>query len=154
MATTIKEPIGVVAIITLWNFPFIIISQKLPFAVVAGCTRVVKPSELTFATTLMPGEILEASGMPAGVVNIIAGHGNPTGDTLIKDPVKSSPSRDPRRLGKHAMKASADRVPKVALELGSKNPHIVFGDTDLENALDAVLYDFLGTPGPHDAAFH
>jgi betaine-aldehyde dehydrogenase len=86
MAMTIKEPIGVVAIITLWNFPFLIISQKLPFAVVASCNCVVKPSDLTFPTTLMLGEILEASGMPAGVVNIIAGHGNPSGDTLIKDP--------------------------------------------------------------------
>jgi betaine-aldehyde dehydrogenase len=85
MAMTIKEPIGVGAIITLWNFPFII-SQKLPFALAAGCTSVVKPSELNRATTLMPGEILAASGMPAGVVNIIAGHGNPTGDTLIKHP--------------------------------------------------------------------
>jgi betaine-aldehyde dehydrogenase len=86
MAVTSKEPIGVVAIITLWNFPFLIMSQKLPFSLAAGCTCVVKPSELTPASTLMPREILEASGMPAGVVNIIAGHGNPTGNTLIKHP--------------------------------------------------------------------
>ena len=148
MAMTIREPLGVAAIITPWNFPFLIISQKLPFALAAGCTCVVKPSELTPATTLMLGEILEASGMPSGVVNIVAGHGNPTGDTLINHPdVEVVSFTGSTRVGKHAMKAGADRVAKVALELGGKNPHIVFTDADLENALDAVLHGAFANAG-------
>jgi acyl-CoA reductase-like NAD-dependent aldehyde dehydrogenase len=79
LAVTLREPIGVVSIITPWNFPFWILSQKLPFALAAGCTCVVKPSELTPSTTVILGELLAEAGMPAGVVNIVLGYGQPVG---------------------------------------------------------------------------
>src|ERR1700724_3452176 len=86
MGFGIREPIGVVAMITPWNFPFLIISQKLPFALAAGCTCVVKPSELTPGTTLRLGKLIEAAGFPPGVVNIITGYGLPVGARLSSHP--------------------------------------------------------------------
>ncbi|TIW86430.1 MAG: aldehyde dehydrogenase family protein, partial [Mesorhizobium sp.] len=73
LGVVLREPIGVVSIITPWNFPFLIVSQKLPFALAAGCTAVVKPSEMTSASTFVLGDILMQAGLPAGVVNILAG---------------------------------------------------------------------------------
>lgn len=86
LGVVLREPIGVVSIITPWNFPFLIVSQKLPFALAAGCTTVVKPSELTSASTLVLGEILEAAGVPAGAVNIIVGTGPEAGAPLTTHP--------------------------------------------------------------------
>ncbi|TIN22398.1 aldehyde dehydrogenase family protein, partial [Mesorhizobium sp.] len=73
LGVVLREPIGVVSIITPWNFPFLIVSQKLPFALAAGCTAVVKPSEMTSASTFVLGDILMRAGLPDGVVNILAG---------------------------------------------------------------------------------
>jgi betaine-aldehyde dehydrogenase len=86
LATVLKEPIGVVSIITPWNFPFWILSQKLPFALAAGCTCVVKPSEMTPSTTAMLGELLIEAGLPAGVVNIVLGFGQPVGRLMAAHP--------------------------------------------------------------------
>src|SRR2546425_62261 len=69
LGVVLRDPIGVVSVITPWNFPFLIVSQKLPFALAAGCTAVVKPAEVTSGTTVMLGEILVAAGIPAGGVN-------------------------------------------------------------------------------------
>ena len=90
LGVVVREPVGVVAIITPWNFPFLIVSQKLPFALAAGCTAVVKPSEMTSASTLVLGEILLEAGLPAGVVNIVAGLGPDVGAPLGR----SSAGRD------------------------------------------------------------
>ncbi|MEK1925096.1 MAG: aldehyde dehydrogenase family protein, partial [Rhizobium giardinii] len=86
LGVVLREAIGVVSIITPWNFPFLIVSQKLPFALAAGCTTVVKPSELTSGSTLVLGEILEAAGVPAGVVNIITGTGPDVGAVMTSHP--------------------------------------------------------------------
>jgi betaine-aldehyde dehydrogenase len=82
MGVIVKEPIGVVSIITPWNFPFWILSQKLPFALAAGCTCVVKPSEMTPSATAMLGELLAEAGLPAGVCNIVLGYGDPVGSLM------------------------------------------------------------------------
>ncbi|WP_116599932.1 aldehyde dehydrogenase family protein [Primorskyibacter marinus] len=82
LGMVLKEPVGVVSIITPWNFPFWILSQKLPFALAAGCTCVVKPSEMTPSTTAMLGEMLQEAGLPAGVCNIVLGYGTPVGSLL------------------------------------------------------------------------
>uniref|UniRef100_UPI0025B8138B aldehyde dehydrogenase family protein n=1 Tax=Bosea sp. (in: a-proteobacteria) TaxID=1871050 RepID=UPI0025B8138B len=82
LGVVLREAIGVVSIITPWNFPFLIVSQKLPFALAAGCTTVVKPSEFTSGSTLLLGEILMEAGIPQGVVNIIVGTGAEIGATL------------------------------------------------------------------------
>src|SRR2546423_4855763 len=86
LAKVVKDPVGVVAMITPWNFPLLIVSQKLPFALAAGCTAVIKPSELTPGTTLRLGEILQEAGVPDGAVNIVSGYGNPVGARLAAHP--------------------------------------------------------------------
>jgi betaine-aldehyde dehydrogenase len=138
---TIREPIGVVAMITPWNFPLLIISQKLPFALAAGCTCVIKPSELTPGTTLRLGALLEAAGLPAGVLNIISGYGEPAGARLSDHPdINMISFTGSTEIGKAVVGSSRNNLKKVELELGGKNPHIVFADADLEAALDAVVF--------------
>jgi betaine-aldehyde dehydrogenase len=141
LGLTIREPIGVVGMITPWNFPLLIISQKLPFALAAGCTCVVKPSELTPGTTLRLGELLAEAGLPAGVVNIISGYGDPAGARLSEHPdINMISFTGSTEVGKAVVGSSKSNLKKVELELGGKNPHIVFADADLEAALDAVVF--------------
>jgi acyl-CoA reductase-like NAD-dependent aldehyde dehydrogenase len=141
LGLTIREPIGVVGMITPWNFPLLIISQKLPFALAAGCTCVVKPSELTPGTTLRLGELLAEAGLPAGVVNIISGYGEPAGARLSEHPdINMISFTGSTEVGKAVVGSSKSNLKKVELELGGKNPHIVFADADLEAALDAVVF--------------
>jgi len=137
----IREPIGVVAMITPWNFPLLIISQKLPFALAAGCTCVVKPSELTPGTTLRLGELIDAAGIPKGVVNIVSGYGNPVGARLAShNDVDMISFTGSTVVGRSVVEASRSNLKKVELELGGKNPQIVFADADLDAALDAVVF--------------
>jgi betaine-aldehyde dehydrogenase len=141
LGLVIKEPIGVVSLITPWNFPLLILSQKLPFALAAGCTAVVKPSEFTSATTLVLGEILLESGVPAGVVNIVTGTGPDAGARMVNHPgVDMISFTGSTRVGKAAAATAAGQLKKVALELGGKNPQIVFPDCDWEAALDATVF--------------
>lgn len=141
LAVVLKEPIGVVSIITPWNFPFWILSQKLPFALAAGCTCVVKPSELTPSTTVMLGDLLAEAGLPAGVVNIVLGYGQPVGATLASDPrVDMVTFTGSTAVGKGIAAAASGTLKKVALELGGKNPQVIFPDADLESAADAVVF--------------
>src|ERR1700677_6863 len=141
VAMTVREPVGVAAIVTPWNFPFLIIGQKLPFALAAGCAAVVKPSEFTPATTLLLGEILSVAGLPAGVVNILAGHGMPTGDHLISHPdVDIISFTGSTKVGRRVIQAGSEGIKKVSLELGGKNAHIVCADANLDQAHDAVLH--------------
>ncbi|WP_099515477.1 aldehyde dehydrogenase family protein [Microvirga ossetica] len=141
LGVVVRDPIGVVSIITPWNFPFLIVSQKLPFALAAGCTAVVKPSELTSASTLYLGKLLLEAGLPAGVVNIIAGTGADVGAAMTSDPrVDMISFTGSTRVGKSAMATAAQTLKKVSMELGGKNPQIVFADADLEAALDAAVF--------------
>lgn len=141
LAYMYREPIGVVGMITPWNFPLLIISQKLPFALAAGCTAVIKPSELTPGTTLMLGEILQEVGIPDGVVNILTGYGDPVGITLSEsldvDMISFTGSTE---VGKHIVRSSMHNLKKVSLELGGKNPQIIFPDADMEAVIDAVVF--------------
>ena len=140
IANVIREPIGVVSIITPWNFPLLIISQKLPFALAAGCTAVVKPSEFTPATTLILGELLLEAGLPEGVVNIVTGHGRPAGQRMLDHPgVDMISFTGSTAVGKVAVQSSAQQLKKVSLELGGKNAQIVFADANLEEAADAII---------------
>ena len=141
LGVVLKEPIGVVSIITPWNFPFWILSQKLPFALAAGCTVVVKPSEMTPSTTVMMGELLLEAGVPPGVCNIVLGYGQPVGSLMSShkdvDMVTFTGSTG---VGKMITEASAGTLKKVALELGGKNPQVIFPDADLVSAADAVTF--------------
>ncbi|MEM9392605.1 MAG: aldehyde dehydrogenase family protein [Pseudomonadota bacterium] len=141
LGMTLKEPIGVVSLITPWNFPFLIISQKLPYALAAGCTCVVKPSELTSATTVVLGELLVEAGLPAGVLNIVLGYGMPVGEILTSDPrVDMVSFTGSTGVGSAIVAATAPTLKKVALELGGKNPQVVFPDADLDAAADAIIF--------------
>jgi betaine-aldehyde dehydrogenase len=141
LGLTIREPIGVVGMITPWNFPLLIISQKLPFALAAGCTCVVKPSELTPGTTLRLGALLAEAGLPAGALNIVSGYGEPAGARLSEHPdIDMISFTGSTEIGKAVVGSSKSNLKKVELELGGKNPHIVFADADLEAALDAVVF--------------
>jgi betaine-aldehyde dehydrogenase len=141
LAVTLKEPIGVVSIITPWNFPFWILSQKLPFALAAGCCCVVKPSELTPSTTVMLGDLLAKAGMPDGVVNIVLGYGQPVGAVMAADArVDMVTFTGSTGVGRAIAAAASGTLKKVALELGGKNPQVIFPDADLESAADAVVF--------------
>ncbi|WP_156378659.1 MULTISPECIES: aldehyde dehydrogenase family protein [unclassified Rhizobium] len=141
LAMVLKEPIGVVSIITPWNFPFWILSQKLPFALAAGCTCVIKPSEMTPSTTVMLGELLIEAELPAGVVNIVLGFGQPVGALMAEHPhVDMVSFTGSTAVGKAISAAASKTLKKVALELGGKNPQVVFPDADLDAAADAITF--------------
>jgi len=141
LGVVLRDPIGVVSIITPWNFPFLIVSQKLPFALAAGCTTVVKPAEVTSGTTVLLGEILVAAGIPAGVVNIVVGRGGVVGEVLVTHPdVDMLSFTGSTGIGKQAVAKSAQTLKKVSMELGGKNPQIVFADCDWEAAVDATVF--------------
>lgn len=140
LGVVVREPIGVVSIITPWNFPFLIVSQKLPFALAAGCTAVVKPSEMTSASTLMLADLLAEAGLPEGVVNVLVGDGAEIGAPMTADPrVDMVSFTGSTRVGRATMAAAAQTLKKVSMELGGKNPQIVFPDADLDAALDAAV---------------
>jgi betaine-aldehyde dehydrogenase len=141
LGVVLREAIGVVSIITPWNFPFLIVGQKLPFALAAGCTTVVKPSELTSGSTLVLGEILEQAGVPEGVVNIVTGTGPQVGAVLTSHPAVDMVSfTGSTGVGKLTMTNAAQTLKKVSLELGGKNPQIVFPDADLDAFIDAAVF--------------
>ncbi len=141
LGVVLKEPIGVVSIICPWNFPFLIVSQKLPFALAAGCTAVIKPSELTPSTTCILGELLIEAGLPAGVANIVLGFGDPVGEILSTDPrVDMVSFTGSTGVGKRISEAASGTLKKVSLELGGKNPQVIFPDADLDQAADAITF--------------
>lgn len=141
MAIVVKEPIGVVSMITPWNFPLLIVSQKLPLALAVGCTAVIKPSEFTPGTTLLLGEILKNAGLPDGVVNIVSGYGDPVGITLsTHEEVDMVSFTGSTRVGKSIAASAGEKLKKVELELGGKNPQIIFPDADIEEVVDSVVF--------------
>lgn len=141
LGLVLKEPIGVVAMITPWNFPFLIISQKLPYALAAGCAAVIKPSEMTSATTVILGQMLLEAGLPAGVVNIVLGYGQPVGSVMTAHPLVDMVSfTGSTQTGKMIVAAASKTLKKVSLELGGKNPQVIFPDADLDQAADAIVF--------------
>lgn len=141
LGVVLKQPVGVVSLITPWNFPFWILSQKLPFALAAGCTCVVKPSELTPSTCVILGELLQQAGLPDGVVNIVLGFGQPVGSLMAShEAVDMVSFTGSTAVGKAISAAASGTLKKVALELGGKNPQVIFPDADLDSAADAVVF--------------
>ncbi|MDE2395428.1 MAG: aldehyde dehydrogenase family protein [Burkholderiales bacterium] len=141
LALVLREPIGVVGVITPWNFPFFILAERLPFILAAGCTAVVKPAESTSGTTLRLAELLHEAGLPEGVVNVVSGLGSVVGQALLDSPqVDMISVTGSTATGRKAIAASAGNIKKLGLELGGKNPHIVFADADLDDAADGVAF--------------
>lgn len=136
-----REPIGVVGLITPWNFPFFILAERVPFILAAGCTLVAKPSELTSSTTLIMAEILSDAGLPDGVFNVVTGSGREVGQAMTEhrgiDMLSFTGSTE---VGRRAVLASVGNMKRLGLELGGKNPQIVFADADLDDAADGVVF--------------
>ena len=138
----LREPVGVVGLITPWNFPFLILCERVPFILASGCTMVVKPSEVTSATTLILGEILAEAGLPKGVYNVVTGSGRTIGQALTEHAdVDMLSFTGSTGVGRSVVHAAADsNFKKLGLELGGKNPIIVFADADLEDAADGAAF--------------
>ncbi|MGW6441857.1 aldehyde dehydrogenase family protein [Lentzea sp. NPDC055074] len=129
LAMTFREPVGVVAAILPWNAPFVLFAQKLAPALAAGCTVVVKPSEYASFCVIRMVELLIEAGLPEGVVNLVTGPGNPTGEALITHPgIDKISFTGSRTVGRRIVEASAGTMKRVSLELGGKSPAIVFAD--------------------------
>ncbi|WP_031508634.1 aldehyde dehydrogenase family protein [Streptomyces megasporus] len=136
----VYEPVGVCALIAPWNYPLLQVSWKVAPALAAGNTMVIKPSEITPLTTIRMVELLQEAGVPAGVVNLVLGPGGTAGAALSEDPgVDLVSFTGGLETGRTIMRSAADTVKKIALELGGKNPNIVFADADFEAAVDYAL---------------
>ena len=136
----VREPIGVCSLILPWNYPLLQASWKLAPALAAGCTVVMKPSELTPMTTLHLTELAHDVGFPPGVINTITGPGNNAGAEMSENDLVDLVSfTGGSATGRTIMRAAAQSLKRVALELGGKNPHIIFADADLETAVDYAL---------------
>ncbi len=135
-----KEPVGVVAAISPWNFPMSMLSRKIAPALAAGCTVVVKPAELTPYCGLAYAAIAEKAGLPAGVVNVVLGRSSEIGAELTANPlVRKLTFTGSTRVGKLLYQQSADTMKKLSMELGGNAPLIVFDDADLDLAIDAAM---------------
>jgi betaine-aldehyde dehydrogenase len=140
VSRVVHEPIGVCGLITPWNYPLLQVSWKVAPALAAGCTFVLKPSELSPHTAIHLMRLLDEAGMPQGVGNLVVGAGPHAGAPLSEDPrVDLVSFTGGLETGKRIMATASRTVKKVALELGGKNPNIVFADADRESALDMAL---------------
>ncbi|MFM5136266.1 NAD-dependent succinate-semialdehyde dehydrogenase, partial [Aeromonas rivipollensis] len=138
---TIKQPVGVVAAITPWNFPIAMITRKAGPALAAGCTIVIKPAAETPLCALALAALAEQAGIPAGVINIVTSHqASVVGDELCRNPkVRKLSFTGSTRIGKLLMRQCADTMKRLSLELGGNAPFIVFDDADLDAAVAGAL---------------
>lgn len=145
----LKEPVGVVAAIVPWNYPTSLAAWKLGPALAAGCTVILKPSELTPLTALKLGELVQEAGFPEGVVNILTGDGARTGDALARhagiDKIAFTGSTKTAR--KLLMASAESNLKKLSLELGGKSPQIIFADASLDDAVEACVWGIFGNKG-------
>ena len=137
---TLKEPVGVCAIITPWNFPNAMITRKVAPALAAGCTVVIKPSELTPFSALALGVLAERAGIPPGVINIVTGLPAAIGEALTASPrVRKLSFTGSTRVGSLLMAQCAPTVKRLSLELGGNAPFLVFDDADLDLAVEGAI---------------
>jgi betaine-aldehyde dehydrogenase len=140
LSRVVREPVGVCVLIAPWNYPLLQIVWKIAPALAAGCTMVVKPSEVTPLSTIALVRLAEEAGVPPGVLNLIQGSGAAVGDALVDNAeVDMISFTGGASTGVAIARAAAPHVSRVALELGGKNPHIVFADADWDSAVDAVV---------------
>uniref|UniRef100_A0A2P2K1G2 Succinate-semialdehyde dehydrogenase, mitochondrial n=1 Tax=Rhizophora mucronata TaxID=61149 RepID=A0A2P2K1G2_RHIMU len=136
----LKQPVGVVGAITPWNFPLAMITRKVGPALAAGCTVVVKPSELTPLTALAAAELALQAGIPPGVLNVVMGNAPEIGDALLSSTkVRKITFTGSTAVGKRLMAGAAGTVKRLSLELGGNAPCIVFDDADLDVAVKGSL---------------
>ena len=145
---TLREPVGVCAMITPWNSPLLLVAWKLAPALAAGCTAVIKPSEYTSASLLEFMKLVEEAGFPPGVVNVITGFGKEVGGPLVEHPkVAKVAFTGGDASGRHVYAAAAKELKRVSLELGGKSPNIVFDDAKIEDAVNGVISGIFAATG-------
>jgi aldehyde dehydrogenase (NAD+) len=145
---TRREPVGVVAAITPWNSPLLLMTWKVAPALAAGCTLVIKPSEHAPVSTLGFAELIEQAGFPPGVVNVVTGLSRETGAALASHPgVDKVAFTGSTATGRAVAKAAAENINKVTLELGGKSPQVVFADADLAAAANGIVAGVFAATG-------
>ncbi len=145
---TLREPIGVVGLIVPWNFPLMIASWKVAPALAAGNTAVLKPASATPLTALALGMLALEAGLPPGVLNVITGPGATAGMALVRHPLVGKIAfTGETATGIAIMKAAAETMTRVSLELGGKSPNVIFADADLERAVPAAAAAVFGNAG-------
>lgn len=144
----VREPIGVCGQIIPWNFPLLMVAWKLAPALAAGNTVILKPSELTPITALELFKLIDQCGFPAGVVNLITGPGVGAGEELASNSMVDKIAFTGGTVtGRKIMQAATGNLKKISLELGGKNPNIVFADCDLDMAIDGALFGAFANQG-------
>lgn len=145
---TRHEPLGVIAMITPWNSPLLLLAWKLPAALAAGNTVVIKPSEFTSASTLEFVQLFERAGFPEGVVNVVTGDGPTVGAPLVEHPqVAKVAFTGSDVAGRRIYEAAAGEFKKVSLELGGKSPNIIFDDANLDAAVSGAVSGIFAASG-------
>lgn len=145
---TLRQPLGVVGCISPWNLPLYLFTWKIAPAIAAGNAVVGKPSEITPATASILGEICNEAGLPAGVLNIIHGAGPDVGEAMVNHrDIKAISFTGSTKVGKHIAGFCAEKLKKVSLELGGKNPVIIFADCDYENMLSTTIKSTFSNTG-------
>lgn len=135
LGLVLREPAGVVGIITPWNFPLLIGSERIPWAIGAGCTVVIKPSEFTSGSTIRMAELARDAGLPDGVLNVVTGYGADVGQLFAEHPgVDVVNFTGSQRVGRIIGSLAGQNIKRVGLELGGKGPQVVFADADLDAA--------------------
>jgi len=144
----IKQAIGVAGAIIPWNFPLLMASWKVAPALAAGCTMVLKPSEVTPLTALALGDICAEAGLPAGVLNIVNGLGKDAGQALVEHPlVDKLAFTGSVPTGANIMRMAANDIKNISLELGGKSPLVVFEDCDIEQAVEWIMFGIFWNQG-------
>ena len=148
LSFVVREPVGVCGQIIPWNYPLLMSAWKLAPALAAGCTTILKPSELTPLTALELARIIAATELPAGVVNIVTGPGAGAGEELATShKVDKVAFTGGTVTGRKIMSSATGNLKRVTLELGGKNPNIVFADADFESAVDGALFGAFANQG-------
>lgn len=144
---SVREPVGVVGAIVPWNYPLAMAAWKIAPALAAGCTMVLKPSEVTPLTALRLAEIALEAGLPEGVLNVVTGYGPTAGQALVEHPgVDKIAFTGSTRVGKDIVRTCANDLKRVTLELGGKSPSLIFADADIEKAsIGAALAIFFNS---------
>lgn len=145
---TLRQPIGIVGCISPWNLPLYLFTWKIAPALAAGNCVIAKPSEVTPATAFLLGRICKEAGMPDGVLNIVHGTGPNCGEAIVKHPtIKAISFTGSTRAGRSIASIAAPRFKKLSLELGGKNPNIIFADCDWEKMMNTTLQSSFANQG-------
>lgn len=145
---TLRKPLGIVGCISPWNLPLYLFSWKIAPALAAGNCVIAKPSEVTPYTAYLLGQVAKDAGMPDGVLNIVHGVGSAAGDAIVKHPkIKAISFTGGTKTGEYIARTAAPMFKKLSLELGGKNPNIIFADCDFEDMLSTTLRSSFANQG-------